>query len=504
MIAVSLHNTLSGQKERLKPSADGLLRVYCCGPTVYAAAHIGNFRSFLLQDVLRRVLERSGYRVRWVRNLTDVDDKTIRGARQQGILLREFTDHWIQVFREDCQKLRMLPPDLEPRATEHIHEQIHWIQRLIGAGFAYPDTGGSIYYRLSSFPSYGRLSRLPAEGLMAKTGARPSSDADEYDGDSVHDFVLWKARKEEDGDCHWESPWGPGRPGWHIECSVMAMHYLGETLDLHGGGVDLCFPHHENEIAQAEALTGKCFARHWFHCAHLLVDGKKMSKSLGNCHTLQDLLDKSHDPMAVRYALIAGHYRQPLNFSFQSLSMAERALQKLARAREQLQNLAGENVSPKSGSPDSREPKPSAPKFPASPKSESPAEDGSLFSEAWKALRDDLNIPRCLGSIFSILASPAFGRLSPAEARAGLRGLEDIVLGALGLTLPATRADGPAEIAVPEEVRELAERRQKVREEGNFAEADRLRERIQTLGWRPIDRDGHFELKRMGPSGRKE
>ncbi|MDR0728068.1 MAG: cysteine--tRNA ligase [Puniceicoccales bacterium] len=494
MIAVSLHNTLSGQKERLQPSADGLLRVYCCGPTVYAAAHIGNFRSFLLQDVLRRVLERSGYRVRWVRNLTDVDDKTIRGSRQQGIPLREFTDPWIQVFREDCQKLQILPPDVEPRATEHIDEQIHWIQRLIGAGFAYPDTDGSIYYRLSSFPSYGRLSRLPAENLRPKT--KPPVDADEYDGDSVHDFVLWKARKEEDGDCHWESPWGLGRPGWHIECSVMALHYLGETLDLHGGGIDLCFPHHENEIAQAEALTKKCFAWHWFHCAHLLVDGKKMSKSLGNCHTLQELLDKGHDPMAVRYALIAGHYRQPLNFSFQSLSMAERALQKLARAREQLQNLAGENVPQKSESLDPREPE-----SPAFQKSESPEEGGSLFSEAWRALRDDLNIPRCLGSIFSTIASPDLGRLSPAEARAGLRGLEDIVLGALGLTLPATRADGPVEIAVPEEVRELAERRQKAREEGNFAEADRLRERIQALGWRPVDRAGHFELKKTEPSG---
>ncbi|MDR3143793.1 MAG: cysteine--tRNA ligase [Puniceicoccales bacterium] len=479
MIAVSLHNTLSGQKEILKPSADGLLRVYCCGPTVYAAAHIGNFRSFLLQDVLRRVLEQSGYRVHWVRNLTDVDDKTIRGARQQRIPLREFTDHWIRVFREDSRKLRILPPDVEPRATEHIDEQIRWIQRLIEAGFAYPDIDGSIYYRLSSFPSYGRLSRLPMEGLRPSIRAKCPHDADEYNGDSAHDFALWKARKEEDGDCYWESLWGPGRPGWHIECSVMAMQYLGETLDLHGGGVDLCFPHHENEIAQAEALTGKCFAKHWFHCAHLLVDGQKMSKSLGNCHTLQDLLDKGHSPMAVRYALVAGHYRQPLNFSFQSLSMAERALQKLARAQEQLQKLAGGN---------------------AFSKSEPQSGNSPLFFEAWRALRDDLNIPRCLGSIFAIIASPAFGRLSPAEARAGLRGLEDIVLGALGLTLPATEADGPIDIAAPEEVLELAEQRQRVREEGNFAEADRLREQIQALGWQPIDLAGHFELKRIRKS----
>jgi cysteinyl-tRNA synthetase len=479
MTPVSLYNTLTRTKDILTPSADGIFRAYGCGPTVYAPAHIGNFRTFLLQDVLRRVLEMSGYRVRWVRNLTDIDDKTIRGAQQQQVPLKEFTQHWIDVFHEDCQKLQIRKPEVEPRATEHIDDQIQWIEKLIQQGFAYPVADGSVYYRIASFPRYGQLSRLPSHNLLQAQAKNINGDADEYDRDSIHDFALWKSRKAEDGECYWDSPWGQGRPGWHIECSVMAMRYLGETLDLHSGGIDLCFPHHENEIAQSEAITQKCFSKHWFHSAHLMVDGQKMSKSLGNLYTLQELQDKGYSPMAIRYALIAGHYRQPLNFTLQSLSTATSALQKLSKTQRQLQAMASMAAIAPTGNGDRPE------KTSASP-----------LANAWKALREDLNIPQCLGIIFTETSPSALRKLLPTEAHRLLCDFQDIIRGALGLTLPEIDTDSQNVTMIPEQVQQLAEQRLVAKRQKFFDKADGLREQIHSLGWRIVDRPDGFTLEK--------
>jgi cysteinyl-tRNA synthetase len=423
----------------------------------------------------------SGYHVRWVRNLTDIDDKTIRGAQQQQIPLKEFTQHWIDIFHEDCQKLQIQVPEVEPRATEHIDDQIQWIEKLIRHGFAYAVADGSVYYRIASFPHYGQLSRLASHNLRKAQAKNISGDADEYDHDTIHDFALWKSRKAEDGECYWDSPWGQGRPGWHIECSVMAMRYLGETLDLHGGGIDLCFPHHENEIAQSEAITQKCFSKHWFHSAHLMVDGQKMSKSLGNLYTLQELQDQGYSPMAIRYALIAGHYRQALNFTLQSLSTATSALQKLAKAQKQLQAIAS-----------------TAPIVPATHDDSdiSTKTSASPLTNAWKALREDLNIPQCLGLIFTQTSPSAIRQLSPTEAHRLLRDFQDIILGALGLVLPEANTDPGDTTIVPEQIQRLAEQRLIAKQQKLFEKADQLREQIHLLGWRIIDRPDGFTLEK--------
>lgn len=268
---IKLYDTLTKEYKDLKSLDGRQYRFYCCGPTVYGPAHIGNFRTFLAQDVFRRVIELDGLNPFMVRNLTDVDDKTIRGAQKEGVSLDEFTQKWTEKFHKDCNVLNMLIPDKEPTATGHIAEQITMIEKLIERGHAYVAKDGSVYYKVSSFEDYGKLAHLDPENLrtQAETSGGAANLADEYDRESVTDFALWKAYKEEDGANAWDSPWGRGRPGWHIECSAMSIKYLGETFDLHAGGVDLCFPHHENEIAQAEGASGKPFAMHWFHSAHL-------------------------------------------------------------------------------------------------------------------------------------------------------------------------------------------------------------------------------------------
>ena len=326
-MALQLFDTMSREVREVFPMDEKSVRFYSCGPTVYGPAHIGNFRTFVMQDVFRRVLETSGQKTFHVRNLTDVDDKTIRQSQEEGVKLEDFTDKWTARFRKDCELLNLMSPHAEPSAVGHIPEQISLIQRLIDAGKAYQASDGSVYFKVEAFSEYGRLSRLADREITTSETDRETSD--EYDRDSAADFALWKARRAEDGDNHWESPWGQGRPGWHIECSAMSMKYLGESFDLHSGGVDLIFPHHENEIAQSESVTGKTFARHWFHIAHLMVEGQKMSKSLGNLYTLEDLAEKGYKPQEVRYLLLSGNYRQPLNFTFDSLGAARKALSKL-------------------------------------------------------------------------------------------------------------------------------------------------------------------------------
>src|SRR3989338_4733469 len=334
---IKFFDTFSGKLKDFDLPQGSEVKLYTCGPTVYDYAHIGNFRTFVFEDLLRRFLEYKGYKVKHVMNVTDVDDKTIAGAaRDVGAIhelplhrLQGFTERYIQAFHEDLKTLNILPPTKEPRATQEIQVMIQLIEQLIKNGKAYM-SDGSVYYRVASFPNYGKLSKKDLKQNIK--GARV--DVDEYEKEEGADFVLWKKSKENEPS--WDSPWGKGRPGWHIECSAMSMKYLGETFDIHAGGEDLIFPHHENEIAQSEGATGKPFVKYWLHTKHLLVDGKKMSKSLGNFYTLKDLLEKGYSARAVRYVLISTHYRETLNFTVESIKAAERALQRVDELAEKL------------------------------------------------------------------------------------------------------------------------------------------------------------------------
>jgi cysteinyl-tRNA synthetase len=457
-----IHDTLTDALQPVVPADGKRLGFYCCGPTVYAAAHIGNFRTFVVQDVFRRVAELSGVPTLHVRNITNVDDKTIRVSQEQGKTLTEFTTYWTEKFHRDCAALNLLTPHVEPGAVEHIAEQIALTAALIEKGHAYRSEDGSVYFRVDSFADYGRLSRVKERELSTTTAQAD----DEYDRDSLADFALWKAAKPEDGANVWDSPWGPGRPGWHLECSAMSMKYLGPSFDVHSGGIDLTFPHHENEIAQSEACTGKTFARLWFHVVHLMVNGHKMSKSLGNMYTLDDLSARGFQPEEVRYALIAGHYRKHLNFSFETLEAARPNLQRLARLRKALAVT------------------------------ETSFEDlcaagcGNLghFAPAFEALLDNLNVPKALGELFR-----AAGELEkhPASATAvDAHGLA-VLLAALGL-----RAQEAAPDEIPADIRALADERLQARANKDWAASDRLRDQLSALGWTVKDAKGSYELSK--------
>jgi cysteinyl-tRNA synthetase len=339
-MTLRLFNTLSGQVDELAPADGVALRMYACGPTVYDYGHIGNFRTFLQIDVLRRFLKLTGISVRHVMNITDVDDKIIRNSAAAGVPIGEYTGKYVEAFFEDLEALRVERPEQIARATEHIDRMVELIQKLAEAGAAYRTDDGSWYFRLAAFPEYGKLSKKDLSGM--EDGARV--DVDEYEKDSARDFALWKAAKP--GETSWDTPIGRGRPGWHIECSAMAMEYLGDSFDVHAGGEDLMFPHHENEIAQSESVTHKPFARHWMHVRFLLVDGKKMSKSEGNFYTLRDLLLKGYKASAIRLALISVPYRHQLNFTFESLTEATNAIDRLRTFHQRLTQgnfAAGEN-----------------------------------------------------------------------------------------------------------------------------------------------------------------
>ncbi len=483
---LSLYDTLTRSQREIRPEDGEVLRFYCCGPTVYGPAHIGNLRTFLLQDVFRRTVEMTGMRVKHVRNLTDVDDKTIRESRAQGEPLGEFTRKWTERFHDDAQALNLLPPQAEPAATDHIESQIDLISRLIESGHAYATESGSVYFRVSSFDDYGKLSRLKEREIT--TDRAPAAggpiDADEYERDSGADFALWKARKEEDGEVFWESPWGEGRPGWHLECSAMSMGYLGETFDVHGGGVDLVFPHHDNEIAQSEACTGKPFVRHWFHCAHLMVDGKKMSKSLGNLYTLEDLRGKGFSPMALRYELISAHYRQQLNFTLDSLHAAESALKKLRRKADLLMEAAGlsrEDLHDRAFLLENR------------------PDTLGIFQGAWERLLDDLNTPAALGELFRAMAKAgdtADAENGGAEEKRNRAVVFAFLLYALGLDLHAEPESKPSE--VPAEIRRLADERWEAKKSRDFAQADALRQELTEAGWKVLDRKDGYDLEPAG------
>src|SRR5271168_1082778 len=372
MTEIRLHNTLTNGLQPLDPVHPGEVRIYTCGPTVYASAHIGNFRTFIFQDVLRRFLLARGYRVLQVMNVTDVDDRIIRGAAHAGLGIREYTEKYIQAFLEDIDALHIQMPEELVRATDHIEDMVALIEKLREKGLTY-NSEGSIYFRISKFPAYGRLSRIDVAGMQA--GARV--DVDQYEKDDARDFALWKAPKP--GEHFWETRIGPGRPGWHIECSAMAMKYLGETLDIHTGGVDLAFPHHENEIAQSEGATGKQFVHYWMHAEHLLVDHEKMSKSLGNFYTLRDLFAKGFKPSSIRYLLASVPYRRQLNFTMDGLQQA-------ASSVERLRNFAA---------------RVRAEKFPAgaSPQAARAAEAVAQFEAG---LADDLNTAQALAAVFDL------------------------------------------------------------------------------------------------------
>lgn len=473
-MSIKLYDTLSRMEKELNPLDGKRYRFYCCGPTVYGPAHIGNFRTFLLQDVFHRVLELDSKNPYHVRNLTDVDDKTIRGSQAQKVSLIEFTEKWTRKFHEDCADLNMLQPHEEPKATEHIAEQIEMIQTLIDKGHAYVAKDGSVYYKVNSFKYYGKLSHLDQAHLQTQSenSAGNANLADEYDRESITDFSLWKAHKEEDGSNAWDSPWGKGRPGWHIECSAMSKKYLGDTFDLHAGGIDLCFPHHENEIAQSEGANEKPFAMHWFHSAHLQVEGAKMSKSLGNLYTLDDIKAKGHSPMVARYLLISGHYRHPLNFTMDGLGAATSAMNKLEKFASYL--LEKNNLDEAD--------------YAAVTKDVLSADWGS-FASAWKELCDDLNVPAALGEVFKTIKEIEHKELSALEAKKELKGFGKIMY-ALGLKLFTAKKQ-----EAPKEIYELAKQRWEAKNSRDFANADRLRVEIETKGWKILDHKEGFELE---------
>jgi cysteinyl-tRNA synthetase len=461
-----LFDTLTRTHRELLPIDGATFRFYCCGPTVYGPAHIGNFRTFVLQDVLRRTLECGATRTLHVRNITDVDDKTIRDAQKLGLSLASFTAGWTKKFHVDCEKLGLLEPHIEPSAVDHIPQQIAFIEALAAKGHAYASDDGSVYFKIASFPGYGQLSRLDQRELDLGKTQNARANADEYAKDSVSDFVLWKARRPEDGPNFWPSPWGDGRPGWHLECSAMIHEYLGESFDLHSGGVDLIFPHHENEIAQSACACGGHFAAHWFHITHLLVDGGKMSKSLGNLYTLADLETRGFSPMEVRYVLLGGHYRKSLNFTLDSLTAAREALAKLAKGARILAAHMGADT-------------------PLASVGFGP------FLPAWTSLNDDLNTPAALGGLFTGLREAA--HLTGTEAAAALAGFNRI-LRALGITLPVPSLTPTPEI--PDAIRSLAETRWNARLAKNWAASDTLRAELASHGWLVKDGKDDYSLTR--------
>jgi len=447
---MKLYNTLTRKVEDFVPLNGNLVTIYTCGPTVYNYAHIGNFRTFCFEDLMRRYLKYRGFQVKQVMNLTDVDDKTIRKATEQGLGLDDYTEKYIDAFMEDCQTLNMEPVEEYPRATRTIDDMISLISTLLKKGHAY-EKDGSVYFNISSLPGYGRLSGLDHREIQ--TGL--SVDKDEYEKDDVRDFVLWKGKKEENEPA-WNSPFGKGRPGWHLECSVMSMKYLGETLDIHAGGEDLIFPHHENEIAQSEAATGKPFVRYWIHCKYLIVEGKKMSKSLGNFFTLRELLEKGYDPMAIRYTLIAAHYRKQLNFTFDSLDNAAKAIDRV----ESFYNAVNQTAN----------------QAPLSPElSELILKHRKQFTDA---MDDDLNISGGLAALFEFIRE-VNTRYPDSQVPEGNKAAVLTFLDELNTVIGCFNF---RDQLADKEIMKLIEERNQARRDRNFARADEIRDALKAMG----------------------
>jgi cysteinyl-tRNA synthetase len=474
-MALKLFNTLARSLQEFTPLDPAGKRVglYCCGPTVYDFAHIGNWRTFVFADLVRRALEFSGYDVTHVMNITDVEDKIIKRVRENQTTLREFTGKFETAFLDDLKTLNCLAPHQTPRATEHIPEIIALIEKLVARGLAYKAADGSVYFSIEKYRGcgchYGQLLKLNLDELRA--GERVA--ADEYEKESIADFALWKARVPEDGDVFWPSPWGEGRPGWHIECSAMSMKALGETFDLHLGGEDLKFPHHEDEIAQSEGATGKPFVKFWLHGAHLLVEGKKMSKSMGNFFTLRDLLEKGHTGREVRYLLLTAHYRETFNFTLEGLSGARTALARIDECVGKLRERAADML--------------------ALEKDSGQNAAVALLPSFTAALEDDLNVAGAWGAVFAWVREVnrrlAENSLSPTTAEMAL--LEwskvDSVLG-IGAK---PEAEAPAEIVA------LAETRTAAKKAKDFKRADAIRDELKAKGWLIEDTPKGIKLKKI-------
>ena len=472
---LAIYNTLTRKMEELVPLHPPEVGMYTCGPTVYDYAHIGNFRAYVFEDILRRYLKFCGFKVKHVMNLTDVDDKTIKGAKASGLPLNDYTRRFKEAFFADLDALGIERAEHYPAATDHVPEMIRLIETLFKAGMAYHAADNSVYFSISKFGKYGQLARLDLQGL--KPGARVAQD--EYEKENLSDFALWKAYHADDGAVGWDSPWGRGRPGWHIECSAMSMKYLGESFDLHTGGIDNIFPHHEDEIAQSEAATGRQFVKYWMHCAHLVVDGRKMSKSLGNFYTLRDVIRKGYSGREIRYSLLSAQYRQPLNFTFPALDAARASLRRIDEFAARLHEAAEQN--PPSAAQDS--------------KAEASACQAWLagYRDKFRAAMDeDLNVPVALAALFDLAHEGNrrmdSGRLTPPEARVALDVLEqaDSILGVL-----KHREDRPGD-----HVTALAQKRQDARKAKNWAEADRFRREIEAQGWIIQDAPDGFKLKK--------
>jgi len=463
-MALRFFNTYSRKIEEFEPRdpAERTIGIYTCGPTVYSRAHIGNFRAYIFEDLLQRHLELRGYNVHRVMNITDVDDKTIRGAREAKVPLAKFTEQFKKAFFEDAETLRIKRANEFPAATEqrYIDRMVEMIGELIARGLAYQADDKSVYFRINKFPDYGKLAHFDLTQLQSTGRVKH----DEYDKEHIGDFALWKAGDEEDGDVKWDSPWGPGRPGWHIECSAMATALLGDQIHIHCGGVDNIFPHHEAEIAQSEGVTGKKFVRYWLHCAHLLVDGQKMAKSLGNFYTVPDILAKGYTGRELRYALLRVHYRVPLNFTWEGMKEARESL---GRIDEWLQRLRGVAENENAQRPTSNAQHPT-----------------QKFEEA---LDDDLNISAALGFLFESIRETNRAmdenKLDAASASAWLNWWKRIN------TVLDLEPD--TEIVVPPEVTQLAKERENARREKDWQRSDELRDRISALGWELRDtKDG--------------
>jgi len=444
-----LFNTLTRKKEFFRSIEKRKVGMYTCGPTVYNYPHIGNYRAYVAADVLKRYLKYKGFKVKHVMNITDVDDKTIRDSQKEKISLKEFTRKYEKGFMEDLKLLNMDKADIFPRATEHIKEMVEIVKKLLKKRIAYKANDGSVYFSISKFKDYGKLSNLKIKNL--KIGARVKQD--EYDKDKANDFVLWKAYDKNDGDVFWETELGKGRPGWHIECSAMSSKYLGEKFDIHTGGGDLVFPHHENEIAQSEGFTGKKpFVKYWVHNGWLLVEGKKMSKSLGNFYTLRDLLEKGYGTMDIRYVLLGTHYRQKLNFTFKELEAAKNALERLKDFMLRLENSKGELDNDISKL----------------------IKDVELKFE--KAMDDDMGISKALGALFDFVRKINKLKLSKKDAK-GVKKIMikfDLVLG-LGL-------DKIKKVGISNDIKKLISDREKARKEKDFKKADRIRIELRKKG----------------------
>lgn len=469
MYKLTLFNTESREKETIAPIQGNKIRMYTCGPTIYNFAHIGNFRTYVFEDLLRRTLQFFGYSVDQAMNLTDVDDKTIGGAIAKKVSLYDFTEPFRIAFFADLKALHIQPVEHYPAATAYIPEMIRLIEELLKKGIAYRSESGSIYYSIRKFSSYGRLSHLCLDDL--KVNASGDNDADEYEKDSLSDFVLWKAYDPcRDGQIFWESPFGPGRPGWHIECSAMAMKILGPSIDIHCGGVDNMFPHHENEIAQSEGCTGKTFVRHWVHVEHLLVDHKKMSKSLGNFYTLRDLLQRGYTGTEVRYLLLSTHYRTQLNFTMSGLDAARSSLQRIGDCILRLRSMSH---------------------------SHSHSSIDTILSKAStsfiEALADDLNISAALAVLFDLVRELNIGMdadqigLGGAEKALQLFEQWDRVLGVLPLQ---------SQEAIPHELQQFLERREEARKSKNYKLSDQMRDEIVSRGYLIEDTPAGARLKR--------